>query len=105
VEANVVIIAACIPTLKPILDLILRRLKPVPTSKGYSKQPWYVQHMAYDNQSSSRAQVAKTERPTTLCKKESQEGILNNLEQTQTRWTNEVYEEYEMQVPKPAFLN
>ncbi|KGO39830.1 hypothetical protein PEX1_010020 [Penicillium expansum] len=100
VEANVVVIAACIPTLQPILEIILRRLKLVSTSKGHSKPSSYAQHKVYDNQSASRAHVSKKESTTPLRKKESQETILNDLEQYQIRRTDEVCVEYEMQQPK-----
>lgn len=99
-EANVVVIAACIPTLQPILELILRKLKLVSTSKGHSKPSSYAQHKVYDNQLSSQAHVSKRERTTTLHKKESQESILNDLDQYQIRRTDEVHIEYEMQRPK-----
>ncbi|KAJ6128237.1 hypothetical protein N7471_009454 [Penicillium samsonianum] len=100
VEANVVVIAACIPTLQPMLELILRKLKLVSTSKGHSKPSSYAQHKIYDNQSTSRAHVSKKERQTPLGRKESQESILNDLEQYQIRRTDEVCVEYEMQRPK-----
>ncbi|KAJ6186226.1 hypothetical protein N7519_007527 [Penicillium mononematosum] len=101
VEANVVVIAACIPTLQPMLELILRKLKLVSTFKGHSKPSSYAQHKIYDNQSSSWAHASKKER-TTPSRKESQESILNDLEQYQIRRTDEVHVEYEMQQPKAA---
>ncbi|OQE25982.1 hypothetical protein PENFLA_c007G07809 [Penicillium flavigenum] len=101
VEANVVVIAACIPTLQPMLELILRKLKLVSTFKGHSKPSSYAQHKIYDNQSSSRAHVSKKER-ITPSRKESQESILNDLEQYQIRRTDEVHVEYEMQQPKAS---
>ncbi|CAG8084887.1 unnamed protein product [Penicillium nalgiovense] len=101
VEANVVVIAACIPTLQPMLELILRKLKLVSTFKGHSKPSSYAQHNLYDNQSSSRAHVSKKEKPTPS-RKESQESILNDLERYQIRRTDEVHVEYEMQQPKAA---
>ncbi|KAJ5958956.1 uncharacterized protein N7479_006106 [Penicillium vulpinum] len=104
VEANVVVIAACIPTLQPMLELILRKLKLSSTSKAQSKPSTYAQYKIYDNQSSSRAHVSKKERPTPLSKKESQESILNDIEQYQIRRTDEVYVEYEMQPPKETCL-
>ncbi|KAJ5533843.1 hypothetical protein N7527_000097 [Penicillium freii] len=100
VEANVVVIAACIPTLQPMLELILRKLKLVSTSKSHSKPSSYAQHKVYDNQLSSRTHVSKKERTTPLRKRESQESILNDLEQYQIRRTDEVHVEYEMQRPK-----
>ncbi|CAI7652617.1 unnamed protein product [Penicillium viridicatum] len=100
VEANVVVIAACIPTLQPMLELILRKLKLVSTSKGHSKPSSYPQHKVYDNQLSSQTHVSKRERTTPLRKRESQESILNDLEQYQIRRTDEVHVEYEMQRPK-----
>ncbi|KOS43194.1 hypothetical protein ACN38_g5926 [Penicillium nordicum] len=100
VEANVVVIAACIPTLQPMLELILRKLKLVSTSKGHSKPSSYAQHKVYDNPLSSRAHVSKKERTTPLHKNQSQESILNDLEQYQIRRTDEVHVEYEMQRSK-----
>ncbi|KAJ5237748.1 hypothetical protein N7489_007839 [Penicillium chrysogenum] len=101
VEANVVVIAACIPTLQPMLELILRKLKLVSTFKGHSKPSSYAQYKIYDNQSSSPAYVSKKER-TTPSRKESQESILNDMEQYQIRRTDEVHVEYEMQQSKAA---
>ncbi|KZN84865.1 hypothetical protein EN45_090250 [Penicillium chrysogenum] len=101
VEANVVVIAACIPTLQPMLELILRKLKLVSTFKGHSKPSSYAQYKIYDNQSSSPAHVSKKER-TTPSRKESQESILNDMEQYQIRRTDEVHVEYEMQQSKAA---
>ncbi|KAJ5603288.1 hypothetical protein N7537_006244 [Penicillium hordei] len=100
VEANVVVIAACIPTLQPVLELILRKLKLVSTSKCHSKPSSYAQHKVYDNQPSSRTYVSKKERTISLHRKESQESILDDLEQYQIRRTDEVHVEYEMQRPK-----
>ncbi|KAJ5875781.1 uncharacterized protein N7529_001365 [Penicillium soppii] len=70
------------------------------TSKGNSKPPSYAQHKIYDNQSSSRAHASKGERPTSTAKGDSQESILNDMEQYHIRRTDEVYVEYEMQAPK-----
>lgn len=83
-----------------MLELILRKLKLVSTSKGHSKPSSYAQHKVYDNQMSSQAHVSKKERTNPLRKKESQESILNDLEQYQIRRTDEVHVEYEMQRPK-----
>jgi hypothetical protein len=84
-----------------MLELILRKLKLVSTFKGHSKPSSYAQYKIYDNQSSSPAYVSKKER-TTPSRKESQESILNDMEQYQIRRTDEVHVEYEMQQSKAA---
>ncbi|KAJ5787089.1 hypothetical protein N7457_002079 [Penicillium paradoxum] len=105
VEANIVVIAACIPTLQPMLDLILRKLKLVSTGKSHSKPSSYAQHKIYDNQSSQGPVVSKAEQSILSKRGESQENILNDIDQYQIRRTDEVYLEYEVQPPKRSSPN
>lgn len=83
-----------------MLDLILKRLKLLSTGNGNSKPSAYAQYKVYDSSLHSRVVVSNRETPTPLTRKESQESILNDIEEYQIRRTDDVYVEYEMQPPR-----
>ncbi|KAJ5161242.1 hypothetical protein N7492_006634 [Penicillium capsulatum] len=99
VEADVVVIAACIPTLQPVLEIILRKFKLVSTGKSNYQSGSYQQSKSYGNQSGSRPLPSK--RSTPFSRADSQESILDRAQLQITR-TDEVQVEYEMHTPKQA---
>lgn len=92
-----VVIAACIPTLQPVLEIVLKKFKLVTTGKG-TYQSSYAQK-SYGNQSGSRPMPSKKSNP--FSRPDSQESILDQ-DQLQIRRTDEVQIEYEMQPTKHA---
>jgi hypothetical protein len=101
VEADVVVIAACMPTLQPLLELILRKLKLVSTGRGIYDDTSY-QNRDYVNHSSSRAIVSSRKSTIPFSKIDSDEVVLNDQDNMQIRCTDEVQIEYEMQPQKPT---
>jgi hypothetical protein len=104
VEANVVVIAACIPTLQPILDPILRVLKLSTTGKQSSRHRYYEQGSATANAGSymRSKQSARTKGNSAAAFDEaSQDSILRDGEDPfKIRRTDEVFVDYEMQGQK-----
>ncbi|KAJ5587181.1 uncharacterized protein N7459_002946 [Penicillium hispanicum] len=94
VEADVVVMAACIPTLQPILEIILRKLRLVSTGKGTYHLDQYQNNRSYPAQGNST--VASAKKPIQFTKMGSQESILDQ-DQLQIRRTDEVQIEYETQ--------
>lgn len=92
-----VVIAACIPTLQPVLELILKKLRLVSTRKSNYQSDSYKQSKSYGAQSGSRPLPSK--RSTPFSRADSQESILDQ-EQLQITRTDEVQIDYEMHPTK-----
>lgn len=92
-----VVIAACIPTLQPVLEILLKKFKLVSTGKSNYQSGSYKQSKSYGNQSESRPMPSKRSNPFSHA--DSQESILDR-EQLKITRTDEVQVEYEMHPTK-----
>ena len=94
-------IAACMPTLQPLLELILRKLNLISTGKSKYNDSSY-QNRDYVNRSSSRAIASSKKSTIPFSKVDSEEIILNDQDNLQIRCIDEVQIEYEMQPHNPT---
>ncbi|KAH8429530.1 uncharacterized protein LDX57_007192 [Aspergillus melleus] len=126
VEANVVVIASCIPTLQPLLELILGKRKLTSNGKSNSRHKYYQQSSQQGNEPSSQSNHHNSRRSRRALHKqditlttnvESRESILReergDFDSTVTggggggpgplhiRRTDDVLIEYEMQTQTP----
>ncbi|KAI9039622.1 uncharacterized protein KD926_009214 [Aspergillus affinis] len=128
VEANVVVIASCIPTLQPLLELLLGKRKLTSNGKSNSRHKYYQQSSQQGNEASQsnhnsnsnsrRSRHALHKQDYTLTTNvESRESILREerldfdstvttgdgggLGPMQIRRTDDVHIEYEMQTQTP----
>ncbi|RMJ28848.1 hypothetical protein PHISP_00299 [Aspergillus sp. HF37] len=104
VEANVVVIAACIPTLQPILDPILRVLGPSTTGKQSSGHRYYQQGSATANAGSymrSKHNTRMKGNSPAAFDEASQDSIFQDRDEPfKIRRTDEVFVDYEMKGQK-----
>lgn len=92
-EANIVVIAACMPTLKPVLELILVKFRLMtPSNQKYQS------HSHSQGQIYASARADRNNRQNSFSKGNlSEENILSDREDLHIRRTDEVQVEYEMQ--------
>ncbi|KAJ5979811.1 hypothetical protein N7481_007109, partial [Penicillium waksmanii] len=100
VEANIVVIAACMPTLKPVIDFILVKLKLTTLSDQKYQSNSFSQGRVY-----AKPAVERSNRQASQFKNISEENILGDQEDLQIRRTDEVYVGYELQPNAPANQN
>ncbi|PLB51166.1 hypothetical protein P170DRAFT_355966 [Aspergillus steynii IBT 23096] len=115
VEANVVVIASCIPTLQPLLELILGKRKLTSGGKSNSRHKYYQQssqqgHDPSQSHRSRRSHALHKQDYTLTTDVESRESILreNRLDNAvdtagplHIHRTDDVHIEYEMQTQAP----
>jgi hypothetical protein len=92
VEANIVVIAACMPTLKPVLDFILVKLRLTTLSDQKYRSNSISQGRLYP-----KAGVEKNSRQASPFKTISEENILGDQDDLHIRRVDEVYVGYELQ--------
>ncbi|KAJ5614881.1 hypothetical protein N7528_008535 [Penicillium herquei] len=104
VETNVCVIAACIPTLQPFMDWILKKMKLLSSHKVQYRSSQFDTSAKYGQRYASSSFQhpharggAVVEGPGSLSKRDSTERILDEIDLRHIRRTDEVHIDYETQ--------